>query len=184
MSGSNLEPPYSRKWALVVVLITASEYDQHMLRYSTGRHTRRVVVPLRYRHDYAAISLLVFVFCLGLIEGCKASNHFRAGIQAENPGDRILAIHAAGEARDRQSVPLLVDRLEDEDEGVRFFAIQALERITGQRFGYDYTKPSPTRARAVEKWRDYVKNGLHVVSDGNTDGNVRGRTVGSASALE
>ena len=124
------------------------------------------------------------VFCFCLMEGCRASNHFRAGIQSENPGDRILAIHAAGEARDRQSVPLLVDRLEDEDDGVRFFAIQALEKITGQRFGYEYTKPSPLRGRAVEKWRDYVRNGMHVVSDGHTDGNVGAEAVGSASLLK
>ncbi len=94
--------------------------------------------------------------------GCTSPVHFRANIQSENPDDRILAVFAAGEASDRESVPLLVDRLEDEDEAVRFFAIQALEKIVGQRFGYDYAKPPEERAAAVERWRAYVRDGAHL----------------------
>jgi len=85
----------------------------------------------------------------------------RAAIQSADPNERILAIRAAGKAKDKQAVPLLVDRLEDEDEAVRFFAILALDRITGrhERFGYDYAKPARERAKAVEQWRRYVRDG-------------------------
>lgn len=68
-----------------------------------------------------------------------------------------MAIRAAGEARDEQAVPLLVDRLEDEDDAVRFFTILALEKITGERFGYDYAQPASKRARSVEQWRAYAR---------------------------
>lgn len=55
-------------------------------------------------------------------------------------------------------MPILVNRLEDEDEAVRFFAIIALEKITGQRFGYEYSKPLAARTRSVELWREYLKS--------------------------
>ncbi|MFQ5501450.1 MAG: HEAT repeat domain-containing protein [Phycisphaerae bacterium] len=101
-----------------------------------------------------------------LISGCTPPQHYRAAIQSEVPGDRILAIRSAGEARDRGAVPLLVDRLEDDDDGVRFFAILALEKITGDRLGYAYGDPPRLRAAAVERWRAYVRDGLHVATDG------------------
>ncbi|MFQ5411732.1 MAG: HEAT repeat domain-containing protein [Phycisphaerae bacterium] len=98
--------------------------------------------------------------------GCTRPRHYRAAIQSENPGDRILAIRSAGEARDRGAVPLLVDRLEDEDDGVRFFAILALDKITGERLGYAYGDPPRLRAAAVERWRAYVRDGRHVSTGG------------------
>jgi len=78
-------------------------------------------------------------------------------INAEDPGARILAIRQAGERKDRSVVPLLVDRLEDEDEAVRFYAILALEKITGTRLGYDYAKPAYERLLAVKRWRAFLQ---------------------------
>lgn len=98
--------------------------------------------------------------CLLALSACSSQPAFlRDDIQSENPAHRILAIRAAAEARDGRSVPLLVDRLEDEDRAVRFFAIIALDKITGHRFGYDYGKPDADRRKAVERWRAYVRRG-------------------------
>ena len=106
------------------------------------------------------------LLCATMGTGCSSTPpHFRANIQSADPGNRILAIRQAGERKDEASVPLLVDRLEDEDDGVRFYAILALERITGQRFGYDYAKPSWERASAVERWRAHVRGGPQVSGD-------------------
>jgi len=108
------------------------------------------------RSAVAVLSVFfLFVFCSF---GCASTPRFRANIQSEDPAERILAIRAAANARDAQSVPLLVDRLEDEDAAVRFFAILALEKITGRRFGYDYAKPDAGRCKAVAKWRAYVRS--------------------------
>jgi hypothetical protein len=79
------------------------------------------------------------------------------GLGSADPIERVEAIIAAGEARDVSAVPLLVDRLEDEDEAVRFYAIQALTRITGQDMGYRCYEPSWERARAVRRWRGFVE---------------------------
>ena len=89
--------------------------------------------------------------------GCRLGvARYPEALTAPDPKLRIRAIRAAGQRRDVQVVPLLVDRLEDEDEAVRFYAIQALERITGMALGYLYYKPASHRGRAVDRWRRYL----------------------------
>lgn len=77
-------------------------------------------------------------------------------LHSESPDQRAAAACLAAERRDRDAVPLLVDRLDDDDEAVRMFAILALERITGTRLGYAYHAPEPERLRAIERWRRYL----------------------------
>ena len=93
------------------------------------------------------------------LSGCVSSRPYRASLSSDNATERAIAVKAAGDSRDAGAVPLLVDRLEDEDAAVRFFSIIALEKITGRRFGYDYSQPSRERAAAIVRWRDYVRKG-------------------------
>jgi hypothetical protein len=100
--------------------------------------------------------------------GCTAKDASPARrLEAREASDRILAIieltertrAAPSEHRSehRQPViPLLVDRLDDEDEGVRFYAILALEKLTGTRLGYDYRAPARERRVEVRRWREHV----------------------------
>jgi hypothetical protein len=107
----------------------------------------------------------IWLIWLGTSGGCERGFiSYRAEIQSANADERIRGILAAGQAKDRRAVPLLVDRLEDEDDAVRFFAIIALDKITGQRFGYDYALPAWQRAKAVEQWRGYVRQGGQTAS--------------------
>jgi len=78
-------------------------------------------------------------------------------MNSPDPGKRIRAIVTAGEQGRQEAVPLLVDRLEDEDVAVRFYAIESLEKITGQTKGYRYYDPPGLRARAVRRWRSWVQ---------------------------
>ncbi len=94
-----------------------------------------------------------------LVVGCRAPE---GSIHSWNPSERVLAIRKAAMAKDVHAVPLIVDRLEDEDIAVRLFAILALQEITGERFGYDYTATGPRQAAAVEAWRSYVRGGGHL----------------------
>lgn len=123
-----------------------------------------------------------WLICLcPLLPGCANIGPYRAAISSEDVNERILGVIAAGEARDRGAVPLLVDRLEDEDEAVRFFAIVALERITGKRFGYDYAKESRERAASVALWRAYIRRGEHLTArDQSFVEDAQKRTVGRA----
>ena len=69
-----------------------------------------------------------------------------------------MAVHypyASPEDR-RAALEMLVSRLEDEDDAVRFFAIIALEKMTGSRLGYEYHGPEHDRLRAVQTWRRYL----------------------------
>jgi hypothetical protein len=93
---------------------------------------------------------------LVLLAGCGAPGRYPETISAPDPLVRVKAIIHAGQTKDEKVVPLLVDRLEDEDEGVRFYAILALERIVGTRMGYDYGAPMSARQEAVVRWRDHL----------------------------
>jgi hypothetical protein len=73
-----------------------------------------------------------------------------------DPAVRIQAIKWAGENKVEQAVPLLVDRLQEQDDSVRFFAIAALRRITGTDHGFDYKADAGSRAQAVQRWREAI----------------------------
>jgi hypothetical protein len=81
------------------------------------------------------------------------------GLESEDPYVRGRTIQMAADRNDRAVLPMLVNRLEDEDPGVRVLAIVALERLTGERLGYNYGDPDPQRARAVKRWRAYLQGG-------------------------
>ena len=85
--------------------------------------------------------------------GCRLGMNDSVALDSPDPAARVRAIRAAADRRDRTAVPLLVDRLEDEDEAVRFYAIAASRRITSKDHGYCYYHPAAARARAVERWR-------------------------------
>ena len=79
-------------------------------------------------------------------------------LDSPNPAVRIMAIKWAGDSKASSAVPRLVDFLHDEDTSVRFFAIEALRRITGTDNGYDYKASPQLRAEAVECWREFLKS--------------------------
>ena len=79
-------------------------------------------------------------------------------LQAEHPSERISGCVSAAERRDVSAVSLLVERLEDRDADVRFFAIGALKRLTGQTHGYRYFEDALRRAEAVRRWRQWLKS--------------------------
>lgn len=133
----------------------------------------------RRRCACAVLATIPCLLTVGCIEPLPASN--RARIQHEEPSVRIKAIVEAGRERDDKAVPLIVDRLEDEDEGVRLYAIIALEKITGERFGYDYGDSMSERAGAVERWRNFVRR--RVAQSNEPGKNVIPQSNGSAEGL-
>ena len=80
-----------------------------------------------------------------------------ADLENLDPAVRIRAIKWAGENLLTEAVPLLVDRLQEEDASVRFYAIMSLKRITGADHGYDYKADAATRAEAVAQWRQALQ---------------------------
>ena len=91
------------------------------------------------------------------LAGCGPTRTpYPESLNSHRPEERILAAKHAAEIGDRDVIGILVDRLEDDDEAVRLFAILALEKLTGTRHGYDYHADQSLRQRAVERWRRYV----------------------------
>ena len=82
------------------------------------------------------------MFVLMELSGCTSSNRLADRLQSESVSERIKACIEAGEECDRTVLPLLVERLEDDDADVRFFAILALKKIT-HKDCLLYTSPSP-----------------------------------------
>ena len=92
-----------------------------------------------------------------LAGGCNGPSQLQADLQHEDPAVRMKAISRAGNTADTAAVPFLVDRLTDSQKDVRFFAIIALERITGQTMGWNHYDPPNERAQAVQRWRQWLK---------------------------
>ena len=100
-------------------------------------------------------------FSILALSGCGPPRaKYPAALNAERPEQRIWAIRQAAERQDHEAIGILVERLEDDDEAVRFYAILALERLTGTRLGYNYHASETERHRAVERWRQSVRRGM------------------------
>ena len=88
--------------------------------------------------------------------GCRAPGPGPESLVSPDPDQRIRAIVRTAETKNANAVPLLVDRLEDEDEAVRMFAIEAIRRLTGKSMGWRYYEPPTRRAHAVAAWREWL----------------------------
>ncbi len=95
---------------------------------------------------------------LGAVVSC-APDGTRRQLYAPSAFDRSRAAIQSAEARDADAIPLLVNQLEDHDAAVRLFAIQALQRISGETLGFEYYAPPDRRATAVARWRAVLREG-------------------------
>ncbi|HEY7117341.1 MAG TPA: HEAT repeat domain-containing protein [Tepidisphaeraceae bacterium] len=78
-------------------------------------------------------------------------------LSSNDPQARILGIRQAASQNDRAALPQLVQALDDEDPAVRLFAIGALEKFAGDRFGYEYYFDEDQRKPSLERWRAWLE---------------------------
>ena len=123
------------------------------------------VVPDRRR--FVLIGSIMLGALIGT--GCRLGLTDSVDFGSPEPASRIRAIRAAADRRDLTAVPLLVDRLEDEDEAVRFYAIAALRRLTARDHGYRYYHPAAARDRAVKRWRQALEDPDHSAAEPSAD---------------
>ncbi len=107
----------------------------------------------------AALLVFIFYFLTGCAGRALGYSTFSKDIQSPDPSVRIKAVIYAGNSGDKRAVPLLVDRLEDDDEVVRLAAIESLKQLTGRDFDYRNYDPPYKRLVAVERWRKWLKEG-------------------------
>lgn len=75
------------------------------------------------------------------------------GIADDDASFKIPAIKEAAKEKDRSAIPQLIHDLNSTDPAVRFYAIEALRRLTGETFDYRYYQSERDRQPAIEKWK-------------------------------
>ena len=107
---------------------------------------------------------------VSLAAACGCSPREPQRIGATDPTANIPAIQEAARENDRAAIPQLVRQLESDDPAVRFYAIEALQRLTGETFGYRFYDDADERRPAVERWKRYAAG---VSKDGRGDAVTR-----------
>ncbi|HNO79914.1 MAG TPA: HEAT repeat domain-containing protein [Phycisphaerae bacterium] len=105
------------------------------------------------------LAIIVLSVGFGLFAGSGCANRVDAlsrQLESKDPTQRIHAIHTIGNDKVGELIPALVDRLDDDDPAVRLYTIVALEKLTGERFGYEYAADRLKRQVAVSNWRRYI----------------------------
>jgi hypothetical protein len=89
------------------------------------------------------------------IGGCYSPDPI--SLTSDSAPSAVPAIKIAAERDNQAALPRLVTDLEDSDAAIRFAAINALRRMTGEDFGYRYYENAPARRPAVLRWKLWLK---------------------------
>lgn len=116
---------------------------------------KRISLPSARRLLPAALRLCGVASILAIIAGCQGEGP-KVGLKSDDPAGRMIAMKQAGQRHDPRAVPDLIDDLSSDDPAERFYASGALERITGQTFGYRYYDTEEARAQAIERWKQWL----------------------------
>lgn len=102
--------------------------------------------------------LILLLLALAMsVPACAGPSPREATLDSDNPAGKLYAIRKAAQSRDRSKIPSLVEQLNHDDPAVRMMAINALERMTGTRLGYNPYADLPERGEAVERWAEAVR---------------------------
>jgi hypothetical protein len=89
------------------------------------------------------------------VAGCSAPPPV-VEVTNPDPSGKIPAMKKAVRERDMKVVRQLVKDLDSDDGAVRLFAIEALQKLTGQRYGYDYYADEVQRRPALSAWQQWL----------------------------
>lgn len=117
-------------------------------------HRPRPQIYCRIMHRFRMHLLVV----TALIAGCGPSGRERE-LTSRDPIERSRGAIGVANSDDASSLHRLVNLLEDDDPGVRLYAILALRKMTGQDYGYRYYQREIEREAAVARWREALRTG-------------------------
>jgi hypothetical protein len=107
----------------------------------------------RLAHPFRlAIAAAMLAICCG---GCDAPP-IKPVLTDPDPSVKIPAIKLAVQQKDRAAIPNLIQSLESDDPAIRFYANDALIKLTGQDFGFLYYADDPLRRAAVQRWQAWL----------------------------
>lgn len=81
------------------------------------------------------------------------------GFGSAVPAARIDAAEKAARENNRSAIPQLVELLASDDAAVRFAAIGALQRMTGETYGYRAQDTAANRRKSIDEWVRMVESG-------------------------
>ncbi|WP_428940530.1 hypothetical protein [Fontivita pretiosa] len=110
----------------------------------------------RPAHGRDARDALAALLLVAVLAGCGGIPRAQRVVTNPDPAAKIPAIKASVQTNDTSVVRQLIKDLESDDPAVRFYAIQGLERLTGQTFGYQYYADEQNRAAAVQRWKAWL----------------------------
>ncbi|MFG0274497.1 MAG: hypothetical protein ACF8QF_05520 [Phycisphaerales bacterium] len=83
--------------------------------------------------------------------GCSAP--VGVGLDSPDPQGRTIALARLSGAPAESDIPELIQSLTSADPAQRLLAINTLERMTGETFGYRHYDPDWRRREAVARWQ-------------------------------
>lgn len=92
-----------------------------------------------------------------MLPGCTASRE-ELSVGHRDPSVKIPGMKKAVRMHDREAVAQLVEDLDSDDPAVRFYSIEALERLTGNDLGYRYFDDEDARKPALARWQGWLKD--------------------------
>jgi hypothetical protein len=87
---------------------------------------------------------------------CFTAPRVKPDITHRDPSVKIPAIKIAARSDGDSAIKQLVEDLDNDDPAVRFYAIHALEELTGETFGYRYYDDDLERADALKLWQGWL----------------------------
>jgi hypothetical protein len=99
--------------------------------------------------------LLLLASAVALSAGCHEPTGPKV-IASHDLDVKIPAIKRAVQNKDRTELAELVKELDDDDAAVRLYAIEGLQRLTGQDLDYRYYDDKEARKPAVERWKKWL----------------------------
>jgi hypothetical protein len=99
----------------------------------------------------ALAAAMVVCWCTGC-----AAPPIKPVLTDPDPSVKIPAMRQAVQRHDQSAIPILIKNLENDDPAVRFYAIDALRKLTGQDFGFLYYSDDDVRRPAVERWKSWL----------------------------
>ena len=96
----------------------------------------------------------MLVACLAATQGCIPRES--QSISSVDPMASIPAIQEAARKKDHSAVGALVGQLDNDDPAIRFYAIVALQDITGQTMDYRFYDDPEERKLAIQRWQKWI----------------------------
>lgn len=93
---------------------------------------------------------------LCLMCGCFPAPAPKPSLTSPDPLAKIPAIKLSVQNKDLAAAKELIKDLDSDDPAVRFYAIEALRKLTNEDFGYHYYDDEDERDAAVKRWEAWV----------------------------